>query len=102
MRCAQLVGAVTNGDRRKNIDEAISRFNQEVENLRSMGEYDFIYNPVEYQKDGKSYEEYIFETLDSIITDKPDIFLLPGWQESLGARIELEFAKRLGLRIEEI
>jgi hypothetical protein len=101
MKCAQLVGAITNGGRRKNYDEAISRFNHAAEELREL-DYDFVYNPIDYQVDGKQYEEYIYETLDSIITDRPDIYLLKGWQESLGARIEVEFAKRMGLRVTEL
>jgi hypothetical protein len=56
-------------------------------------------NPAELQNPHQKWEEYMWDSLQSILIDKPTIYLIPGWTQSIGARLEVEFAKRLGLEI---
>jgi hypothetical protein len=97
MNCAQIIGPVTYGETK---EPEFGGFQDVAEKLSK--KYDWVYNPTDYQKPGKRWEEYMFECIDSIQTDKPDIYLIKGWEESLGCRLEVEFCKRLGLKMEVI
>lgn len=98
IRCAQIVGRITDGGTKTDYD--LTPFNKLARKLRK--EYDFVYNPADYEKPGKKWAEYMYDCLDSIITDRPDIYALKGWENGVGTLLEIEFAKRLGLRIEEV
>ena len=51
--------------------------------------------PVQYA-DGKLYEEYLKDDLRELL-DCDGIFMLPGWQESKGAKIEHMVALACGI-----
>ena len=71
------------------------KFNAMTEELLSYGYV--VFNPA-VLPDGFEYEDYI--DLDLLILSRCDaIFLLRDWKSSLGAKREVEEAKRLGLRI---
>lgn len=60
-----------------------------------------IFNPAKLEADGKTWEEYLSDDLIWIYEHKPTIILLSNWQVSKGARLEVSFAKKLGLKIIE-
>lgn len=71
------------------------KFNAKTEDLLSYGYV--VFNPA-VLPDGFEYEDYM--DLDLLILSRCDaIFLLRDWKSSLGAKRELEEAKRLGLQI---
>ena len=72
-------------------------FNKVERELKAQG-YE-VFNPVIYEIDGGTWEYYLARDLQWIATNKPDIYVLPNWRESKGARLEVEFAYLLGLKI---
>ena len=56
-----------------------------------------IINPAALEGECGSWEEYLARDLLLLSTERPDIYMLFGWRDSLGARLELEFAKKLDL-----
>lgn len=72
-------------------------FNIVEEQLTAQG-YE-VFNPAKLEIDGGTWEYYLARDLKWIIDNKPDLYLLANWQESKGARLEVEFAELLGLKI---
>lgn len=58
-----------------------------------------VFNPAKIKGDGKSWEWYLAYCLKWINDNRPVIYLLNGWEDSRGARLEVAFAKRLDLAI---
>ena len=59
-----------------------------------------VFNPASVESDAnKSWEHYLARDLTWIIENRPMLFMLKGWEESQGARLEYEVALRLGLKI---
>lgn len=60
------------------------------------------YNPARNDQNHPewTYEEHLVEDLCTIWLELPRMYFMKGWEESRGARIEMELAKRLGLEIE--
>jgi hypothetical protein len=90
-----LSGPITNSDPEVQ-KENLKRF-YEVEAV--MDEHCF--NPARLEKDGTPYENYLVDDLLWIIANRPNkLYMLKGWQNSLGARIEHRLAEKLGIDIE--
>ena len=47
-----------------------------------------------------TYEQYLVNDILVIVDQKPDMFFMKKWEQSRGARIEMELAKRFGLKID--
>ena len=60
-----------------------------------------VFNPANWEQDGKTWEWYLARDLKWIYDNRPMLYLMEGWQDSRGARLEVEFAKLLGLSIIE-
>lgn len=72
-------------------------FNAEAARLRALG-YSVI-NPAEISLDGDaSWHQYLRKDLKALC-DCDALVLLPGWEQSQGAHLELHVAHRLGLGI---
>lgn len=83
----------TKGAEQKNI----KRFYDKAEELRKLG--CDIYNPCEHEDGGKKWEEYLAQDVLSIIKGDMDIYMMKGWEDSEGAKLELEVVKLLGNEI---
>jgi len=60
-----------------------------------------VFNPAKLEQDGMTWEQYLSRDLLWIYDNRPMLYLMEGWQDSRGARLEVEFAKLLGLSIIE-
>lgn len=100
MNCAQIIAPITCGDTVKDYEDNLILIDKFATKLRK--KYDWVYSPVDYQDEDKTWAEYMWHSLDSLITDRPDCYLLGNWKESLGCQLEVEFCKRLGLKMEEV
>lgn len=60
-----------------------------------------VFNPARLEVDGKPWEWYLARDLKWINDNKPALYMLPGWQDSRGARLEYEYARMLNLCIVE-
>ena len=58
-----------------------------------------VFNPAKLETLGKSWEWYLARDLKWIYENRPMIYLLENWYESKGARLEVEFARLLGLHV---
>ena len=58
-----------------------------------------VFNPATLEVDGGTWEYYLARDILWIIENKPDIFLLPNWEKSKGARLEVAVAELLKLHI---
>lgn len=76
-------------------------FNLTAHQLRALG-YEVV-NPAEKQSESEdlSWEEYLKQDLQQMLTCDT-IALLPGWQESKGAHLELHVAHRVGMRVVDV
>ena len=48
----------------------------------------------------RSYESYLVQDIILIFENRPDMYMMKGWEESRGARLEHELALQMGLKIE--
>lgn len=71
-------------------------FNDAAHRLRASGL--LVVNPVELCKQGSAWNECMREDIKALC-DCCAIALLPGWEASQGAHLELHIAHRLGLQI---
>lgn len=72
-------------------------FNAAARMLRDLG-HD-VRNPAEVgEEPGKSWEDYMRKDL-RLLCDCTHIYLLPGWEKSKGAHLELHIAHRLGMEV---
>lgn len=75
-------------------------FNAAAAALRSAG-YDVV-NPAEVNTDqGMSWEQCLRADI-KLLCDCDTLALLPGWENSKGAHLEVHVAHRLGLRVEHV
>lgn len=89
-------GKITDVSREKELVNLQNFFNVEKE-LIARGFN--VFNPARLEEDCRSWEWYLARDLKWINDNRPILYMLPGWQESRGARLEVEFAKLLGVRI---
>ena len=72
-------------------------FHAAAKMLRDLGHE--VRNPAEVgEEPGKSWEEYMRKDL-RLLCDCTAIYLLPGWEKSKGAHLELHIAHRLGMEV---
>lgn len=73
-------------------------FNKVAKKLRSGGHK--VINPAEFfgGKGDRSREEYMRESVRALL-EVEEVLLLPRWEESQGAILEVLIAKELGLKI---
>lgn len=77
-------------------DHNFPAFNIEAQRLRNLGYK--VTNPVEVNPGVYSWHECLRNDV-SELTKCDSLVLMPGWQESEGAMLELQVAFRLGLQI---
>lgn len=87
------ISAPTRSAERKNI----RRFASVEKELTAKG-YD-VFNPARVTIPNATWEHYLARDLKWIYENRPTIYLLRGWQDSRGARLEVAFAHLLGLVI---
>jgi Domain of unknown function (DUF4406) len=74
------------------INEVKSKFLTYKTSLESLGHE--VISPFDNWESGKSWEEYMMIGLAKLFTCD-SIFLIPGWESSKGARIELAVSREL-------
>ncbi|MDN3561674.1 DUF4406 domain-containing protein [Vreelandella neptunia] len=76
-------------------------FHLTAHQLRALG-YEVV-NPAEKQSESEdlSWEEYLKQDLQQMLTCDT-IALLPGWQASKGAHLELHVAHRVGMTVVDV
>jgi hypothetical protein len=92
-------GAITNSDKIIQKLNVVKFFEVEKE-LKKLGRP--IFNPArtEFEKpEWTEYNQFLAYDLIYIITHKPDMYMMDGWEDSKGALLELEIAKQLCLDI---
>lgn len=80
--------------------ENVERFAVITEALEAMGNE--VHNPAAFTKEdeGWTWEMYLARDLLWICENKPKLFMMNGWQESTGAKLEYEMARAMGLEID--
>lgn len=58
-----------------------------------------VFNPAKLECDGKPWEWYLARDLKWINDYRPTLYMMEGWQDSRGSRLEVAFAQLLGLSI---
>lgn len=72
-------------------------FNKQAAELRSVGFH--VENPAEHGVvEGAEWEDYLRHDIAKLATCEI-IALMPGWEKSKGANLELDIAKRLGMKV---
>lgn len=59
-----------------------------------------VFNPAVLEEPGWTWEQYLARDLFFIYQSLPTMYMMKGWEDSRGARLEYETAKLLGLEIE--
>lgn len=61
-----------------------------------------VFNPARLEEYGMTWEQYLARDLKWIYENRPMLYLIDDtWHQSRGARLEVEFARLLGLSIVE-
>jgi len=93
-------GKLTNGST-EDIIKNSKPFHEAEAYLKDRKGTTMVFNPANWEEDTpKPWEWYLAEDLLLIVTERPIMYMLKNWEQSLGARLELEMAKRLSLTIE--
>lgn len=78
-------------------DRNLPAFNAEAKRFRDLGH--FVVNPIEINKPGQPWTACLRADIKRLC-DCTHLALLPGWQHSKGAQLELHIAHRLDIIIE--
>lgn len=82
----------------KEVEKNLQRFIDKKEELTQLG-ID-AYNPAEGEPANKEWEYYLARDIDVLYKrDFDAIYMMKGWEKSLGARLEKEVALNLRLKI---
>ena len=73
-------------------------FHAAAKHLRAQG-YTVI-NPAEIEPDEQTWEAFMRADIKALM-DADAVAVLPGWEQSRGAKIEVELARQLGMEIYE-
>lgn len=91
-----LSGKITDVSKEKEKVNIQNFFNVEKELVERGFE---VFNPARLEEEGRSWEWYLSRDLKWIGDNRPTLYMLPGWEVSKGARLEVEYARLIGLRI---
>lgn len=91
-----LSGKITDHNREKELENMQLFHDTEVELVKRGID---VFNPAKLETLGKSWEWYLSRDLLYIQEKRPMIYLLDNWYESKGARLEVEWARLLGLHV---
>ena len=94
-----VAGKITGDDNYK------EKFKKACESIQKVvGECDWVINPVEEcERDGKLYWLEFMCVCKGLIDMADEIILLPDWDQSFGAKAEVEYAKnKLNMKIHKI
>jgi hypothetical protein len=69
--------------------------------IRLRGEGWTVFNPASKEGCGWTWEQYLAHFILWIIEHRPKMYMMKGWRDSRGARIEHSLAQLLGLTILE-
>ena len=94
MKLIYISGKITDETRAKELAN-MARFNEMEKKLRRAGHT--VFNPASIETPGWTWEMYLARDLHYLVTHRPMMYFMQGWQDSRGARLEFEFAKLLGL-----
>lgn len=89
-------GKITDTTREKEL-ENMAKFAVVQQQLLARGERCF--NPAELETEGWTWEQYLSRDLLWITQNHPRMYMMKGWDESKGARLEHALAKELHLNI---
>lgn len=59
----------------------------------------FIYNPATLENPEWSWEDYMAECIDWLLTNDPVVYMMKGWENSQGARLEHRLSRKYNLII---
>lgn len=90
-----LSGAITHADKKQQ-QANIKRF-YDLEEKLSLAGYEDVVNPAKLEVAGYEWEDYLARDLAFICEYKPELYMMKGWEQSKGARLELAMAKYLNL-----
>lgn len=74
----------------------LDRLNEKAEELRKKGLE--VFNPGELEEKDKSWTWYLARDLHWIMTNKPDVLFMKGWESSKGCQLEHELVTILKLK----
>jgi enamine deaminase RidA (YjgF/YER057c/UK114 family) len=95
--CVYISGKITDHDKKKQIANLRKFDDKEVE-LKKI--WKNVFNPASLESnDDVSWESYLARDLKFIFEERPDLYMMDGWLDSKGAKLERECAKILGLAI---
>ena len=86
-------GLISNGCEQK---PTFKGFYEAEEMLLKREDCTGVFNPAKLEKTGATWEYYMTRDLLFIIENNPTMYMLQGWEQSKGARLEHEVAKELG------
>ncbi len=87
-------GPITNEDPKK------QRANLDRLNEVEMEMTEPCFNPAVLENVGWTWEKYLVRDLIWILSNRPKMYFLKGWENSRGCRLEHELAEHLGLEME--
>lgn len=90
-------GKISNGGTEEHI---FDYFNEKESELLKRPETTEVFNPARYEEEETAWEYYIARDVKWIMENRPKMYMLKNWKDSLGARTEHALAKALGLEIE--
>lgn len=82
---------------KEEVQKNLRRFREKAEELRKMG-WD-VFDPGSLEQPGWTWEQYLARDLKFIHENRPIMYMLEGWEESRGARLEYQTALLLNLNI---
>jgi hypothetical protein len=89
-------GKITDETREKELAN-LKRFDEKEVELAELG-WD-VFNPGRLECPGWKWEQYLARDLLVIFKNRPVMYMMTGWEESRGARLEYQVALLLGLQI---
>lgn len=90
-------GKITDVSREREL-ENLERFNWKARQFKAEGKK--VFNPADLEVNGgATWEWYLSRDLIWIYENRPSLYVMTNWKDSKGAKLEVEFAKTLGLKV---